>query len=64
MISWKTIFPQTRDLGDGFGMIQVCCALYFQYNAITDLTAGTSRRPNQRLETTDLNSELVEIFTT
>ena len=44
-------------------MIQVHSALYFQYNAITDLTAGTSRRPNQRLETADLNSELVEIFT-
>ena len=37
-VLWKTIFPQARGGGNGFGMIQVrciCCALYFYYNYIS-----------------------------
>ena len=33
-VSWKTIFPQSEVVGDGFGIIQVhyiYCALYFYY---------------------------------
>lgn len=46
-VSWKTVFSRTRAGagGGGFEMIHlhdVHCALYFQSNAIADLTGGNS----------------------
>ena len=38
LISWKTIFPLTRVVADGFGMIQVYytyCVLYFYYYCLS-----------------------------
>ena len=37
-VPWKTVFPQTRWMGDSFRMIQVhyiYCALYFYYFCIS-----------------------------
>ena len=38
LVSWKAVFPWTREMGDGFEMIQghyIYCALYFHYSYIS-----------------------------
>ena len=38
LVSWKAVFPWTREMGDGFEMIQghyIYCALYFHYYYIS-----------------------------
>ena len=48
LLSWKTNFSMDWGVGDGFRMIQghyVYCALYFLFNATTDVTAGTGLWP-------------------
>ena len=48
LLLWKTNFSMNRWVGDGFRMIQahyIYCALYFLFNATTDVTAGTGLWP-------------------